>query len=318
MPSRTLEIARLAGGQDDVVSRRQLIELGLQPGYLASQVRRGAWQSIHPGVAVVHSGPVPWRTRARAALLYCGDGAALSHSSAAYHWEIVRQPPRVIEVSLPWPRRAAPQRGLRIHVRRFMPDSYGVLRVTHPPETVVDLWSRTSDPDDAIALLCDAARARVSLDHVARAAAGRLRLPRRALLDELLAEARSGIESPLERRYRRDVERAHALPGSALQVRDVVGGRWIRADVVYAGYGLRVELDGMLAHPGGRTAIDTWRDNAVLIERGDRTLRYRWAHVIAAPCRTAGQVAAALRLGGWRGNPQKCGAACVAQHHRGA
>src|SRR4051794_2738829 len=108
MANRT-EIDRLAGGQDDVVSRKQLVQLGAQPGYLASQVRRGAWQAIHPGVAVVHSGPVPWRTRARAALLYCGDGAALSHSSAAYHWEIVRRPSsHVIEVSLPWPRRAAP------------------------------------------------------------------------------------------------------------------------------------------------------------------------------------------------------------------
>ncbi len=73
---------------------------------------------------------------------------------------------------------------------------------------------------------------------------------------------------------------------------------------------MRCELDGELAHPGGRTDSDTWRDNAVLIERGDITLRYRWGHVALTPCATAAQVAAALRLRGWRGAPRACKPDC--------
>ncbi|MPV35817.1 hypothetical protein [Georgenia subflava] len=310
MVTRT-EIAHLARYGNQVVSRKQLVELGCPPGFLAAQVRRGVWQSPYPGIAVVHTGTMRWMTRARAALVYCGEGAALSHTAAAFHWGLIGKEPRIVEVSVPWRRRVATQRGLRVHLRRVMPDSYGGLRTVHPPETVLDLWESITGADAAIALLCDARRARISLDEIARAAVGRRRLARRSLLDELLAEVRSGIESPLERRFRRDVERAHGLPRSALQVRDRVGGRFVRADVSYARYGVRVELDGNLAHPGGRTASDTWRDNATLIERGVRTLRYRWTHVAVTPCRTAAQVAAALTQGGWGGGLRRCGPDCL-------
>lgn len=119
-------------------------------------------------------------------------------------------------------------------------------------------------------------------------------MPHRALLLDLLAEAEDGVESPLERRYQRDVERRHHLPRAQPQVRERLTNGWIRADAVYLGLGVRTELDGALAHPFGRTDADTWRDNAVLIERGDITLRYRWAHVAARPCAVAAQVQAAL------------------------
>lgn len=76
----------------------------------------------------------------------------------------------------------------------------------------------------------------------------------------------------------------------------MLDGAWVRADRVYPAHALRVELDGALAHPRGRTDRDTWRDNAVTIELEQRTLRYRWAHVRLTPCLTAVQVAAGLRL----------------------
>lgn len=309
---RARAIARFARENDSVVSRRALIELGAPAGYLAAQARRGVWQRPYPGVAVVHTGPLAWPTRARAALVHCGSDAALSHSAAAYHWGLTRFEPRIIEVSVPRGRRVAPQRGLQVHVRRQMPPSYGDRRAVHPPETVLDLWERTEDVDAAIALLSDAVRARVPLDEIVRGAAHRLRLPRRTLLAELVGETRDGVESPLEHRYRRDVERRHGLPASARQVRDRVSGQWIRSDVVYPEHGLRVELDGSLGHPGGRTGSDTWRDNAVLLERGDLTLRYRWHHVAVTPCRTAAQVAQALTRGGWRGEVRRCSESCSA------
>lgn len=133
----------------------------------------------------------------------------------------------------------------------------------------------------------------------------------RALLLELLGEAEPGIESPLEHRYARDVERRHGLPRARAQVRDRVGGRWIRADRVYEGLGVRVELDGRLAHPTGRTDDDTWRDNSVVIERSEVTLRYRWRHVAVEPCATAGQVASALRARGWTGGATRCSPTCA-------
>lgn len=312
MPTESRDLLRLAASQDDVLTRKQLLEHGVRPGLLSDRIRQGRWQSPFPGVAVLHTGPLAWRTRAQAALLYSGREAALSHSAAAYQWRISLHEPRVVEISVPWQRRVAAQRGLVVHLRRRMPDSYGVLRTVHPPETVLDLWAEIDDADAAIALLAAAARARVSMREVAQGAAGRTRVPRRALLADLLAEVRDGVESPLESRYRRDVERRHGLPRSRLQVREVVGTRRIRADVVYTGLGVRVELDGALGHPGGRTAADTWRDNAVAIERRELTLRYRWSHVAATPCATAAQVARALADRGWQGHLKPCGAACHA------
>ncbi|MDQ2624946.1 MAG: hypothetical protein M3Y20_07285, partial [Actinomycetota bacterium] len=140
--------------------------------------------------------------------------------------------------------------------------------------------------------------------------AERARIRQRRLVTDLLAEADAGIESPLEHRYHHDVERAHGLPRSQLQVRTLLDGAWTRADRRYTEFALRVELDGELAHPGGRTDRDVWRDNAAAAELGDLTLRYRWIHVVSMSCETAAQVALALQRNGWTGSPRPCSPTC--------
>lgn len=157
--------------------------------------------------------------------------------------------------------------------------------------------------DDVVSWVSAALRAGARPAQIARAARERGPLPNRALLLEILADARTGIESPLERRYHHDVERRDGLPCARLQRNELAGAGWIRADCLYEGFGVRVELDGWLGHPGGRTDADTWRDNAVLLEHLDRTLRYRWRRVAGTPCATAVQVATALRTGGAAGPP---------------
>ena len=137
----------------------------------------------------------------------------------------------------------------------------------------------------------------------------RARVRHRSLVRELLGPGSEAIESPLEYRYARYVERAHRLPRGATQVRQLVGGRWIRADRVYDG--VRVELDGQLAHPFGATDEDVWRDNAVVLAHREVTLRYRWRHVAAEPCATAAQVRQALGQAGWRDRSRPCGPRCA-------
>src|SRR5699024_7663513 len=121
------------------------------------------------------------------------------------------------------------------------------------------------DTDSAVGWLTDALRASATPHEILAFAKDRSRLRHRALVEEILG-ARDGVsESALERRYRRAVERAHGLPRARFQVRQVLDGRFIRADGIYVGLDTRIELDGRLAHPGGRTDLDTWRDNAVLL-----------------------------------------------------
>lgn len=304
------QLTALARVYEGVITTGRLGALGADPAWIHRQVAAGHWQRLHRGVLYVYSGQVPWRARALAAVQYAGPGAAISHQAAGHLLGLTSRAPRVIDVSVPAPRRVRPSPGVRVHVRTVMPPVRGWLPVVVAPETVLDLVARSASTDDAVALLCAAVREGTTPAAIAAAARDRTRLPRRRLVAELLGEVAAGVESPLERRYHRDVERVHGLPRASLQVRQVVGDRWIRADCRYDGYGTRVELDGWLGHPGGRTDADTWRDNAVLLERGERTLRYRWRHVTVTPCACAAQVAAALRRGGWRGSPRPCRPGC--------
>lgn len=302
------ELAALATHQEGVVTTRHLRRLGADSNWIRRQVVAGHWQRVHRGVLYLHSGRLPWRAHALAAVLYAGEGAALSHRAAGHALGILRYAPDVIDVSVPADRRVRPSGGVRVRRRRTMPPSRGFLPAIVPEETAIDLVEAARSVDSACSVLAATLRLGTPATAIATAAAGRTRLRRRSLLTDRLADVDAGVESPLERRYHHDVERRHGLPRS-----DAVDGRWIRADCVYEGFGLRVELDGWLAHPGGRTDDDTWRDNAVLLDCGDRTLRYRWRHVAGTSCATVGQVGSALRSGGWTGRIRRCEPACTAR-----
>lgn len=311
MPIDLRDLRRLAARQHGAVSRTQLLDLGATPSWVSRQVDGERWLRVLPGVFVLHTGEPAWSTRAAAALLYAGAGAALSHDSAAFRHGFVSTAPTSIDVSVDHSRRVTGQPGLVVHRRRVLPPAGGVLRSIDAPHTLLDLVAQARSVDDVVGLVCRAVRAGTAPGDVLAALAARARVPHRRVIAEILAEVVAGAESPLERRYQRDVQRRHGLPASTLQNRERVDGRWIRADALYEDLGVRVELDGALAHPGGRTDADTWRDNAVLIERGDLTLRYRWHHVAVQPCETANQVAAALRSRGWAGQVYACGPGCA-------
>lgn len=307
----TERVRRRAARQDDVLTTQQLRALGVRPGQIGRRIDDGSWQRLHRGVVVVHSGPVGWRTRARGALLHAGDGAVLSHRSAGYVLDYLDRPPSVVEVCIPETRRVARADGVRVRRRRRLDvEQIGRFPVTTRGGTVLDLLAGARSDDEAVAILCAAVRARTHPEEILDAAADRRFVPGRALLLDLLTVVEDGVESALEHRYHRDVESRHGLPTAQRQTWERVDDRWIRCDARYVGLGVRVELDGRLAHPGGRTDEDTWRDNAVLLAYDEITLRYRWVHVAVDPCRTAVQVVRALRSRGWDGPVHSCGPSC--------
>ncbi|WP_225215370.1 type IV toxin-antitoxin system AbiEi family antitoxin domain-containing protein [Cellulomonas avistercoris] len=292
--------------QEGVASVAQLQSAGTPRRTVARRVADGRWQRAYRGVVVLQSGTVAWRQQAHAAVLAAGRGAALSHASAGYLHGLLRDPGPDLVVSVPRPRTVDPQTGLVVHRRRTMPHAAGRLRTVDMAETVLDLLGEAADDDAAVAVVTEAVRAGASSARVLLRAAERRALPHRELLRAVLADPTLGIESPLEHRYVRDVERAHRLPRTVGQVRQRVAGGWIRADRVHPGMRVRVELDGRLAHPGGTTDRDVWRDNAVLLEHDDLTLRYRWSHVAGGPCHVAVQVAQALTRAGHPTTADRC------------
>src|SRR5690625_48838 len=319
MPSDPLTIDELVETQHGVITRAQIVEAGMSDRWVRHRANTGIWQRAYPGVYIAYSGTADWLTMTSAALLYAGPGAALSHATASDWWfetEGTRQQRRnaPVEISIPARRTLTPKPGLVVHRRRLMPRVFpGKVQAISPDETVVDLVQQADSADDIIAILARASKKVVHPDAILLALGRRARVRGRALVAEMLGEVAVGVESPLELRYR-GVERVHRLPASELQVREKLGERWIRADCRYRRYRVRVELDGQLAHPGGRTDQDTWRDNESLLATDELTLRYRWSHVAGSPCNTAAQVVRALRKGGWRGTPRPCGPDCDLHH----
>src|ERR1700761_6920027 len=81
----------------------------------------GAWRRVHPGVYATFSGPLTRDARLWAALRWAGDGAMLSHETAAELHGLL-DPPRggggLVHITVPLRRRPAqhrPARGIVVH-----------------------------------------------------------------------------------------------------------------------------------------------------------------------------------------------------------
>lgn len=295
---------------DGVTTTALLGRAGVADTVVARRVRTGAWQRLHRGVVLLQSGPPTWRQRAQGAVVAAGRGAALSHRSAGYAHGLVASPGPRLVVSIPAERAVEPRPGLLVHRRVEVPRASGALRRTDLAPTAIDLVDTADDHDTVIAVLCEAVRLGVPRHRLLALLDDRTRVRHRRLASSLLAAPDARVESPLEHRYDLHVERAHGLPRSHAQVRERLDGGWVRADRRFDRYGLRVELDGRLAH-ASRADDDVWRDNTVRVTGGDVTLRYRWRHVVTTPCATAAQLATALRSRGWRGVLVPCGPTCA-------
>ena len=77
-------VEELLAVQAGVLSRRQLLALGLADHDIARMLRRRIWATVHEGVYVKHTGEHTWLQRAWAAVLFSWP-AALSHGSALEH-----------------------------------------------------------------------------------------------------------------------------------------------------------------------------------------------------------------------------------------
>jgi len=308
----------LADEQEGVVSRRQLLDLGLTPAQAQQNMENGRWRRLWPGVFATFTGPVGPAAEVWAAVLYAGAGAAASHATALWLADLLDDLPRPLHISIGHQRRARNQRGLRIHRMNALddrPDSV-IHPVAQPPRVRIEIAVldvvETFSAADAVGLVLRATQRRLTTASRLRAALGDRRRQRyRALLLDVLADVERGVASPLERQYLRDVERSHRLPrGERNQLdRLSTGGRRYR-DVKYPAWRTIVELDGREAHPADADFRDLRRDNEVVVA-GDSPLRYGWRDVVGRPCEVAAQVVGVLKARGWPGQPSACGTGCV-------
>jgi hypothetical protein len=129
------------------VTRAQLLGLGLTVSAFKHLVASGRLIRVHAGVyAVGHVNNTPV-ARAFAAVLACGDGALLSHGSAATLWGFSKYWDEPFEVTVWRSQRRRP--GIKIHRSRVLTDpdrdcQLGV-PVTSPARTALDIAPRLTD-----------------------------------------------------------------------------------------------------------------------------------------------------------------------------
>ncbi len=297
------------------MSRGQALSLGVDAVFVERMLRRREWVRVHDGVYVDHTGPLSQRQREWAALLrYPGSALSAQAALSAAGLEGDGRPRRV-DLAVQHGRRVARTPGIAVTQLRCF-ESAALLEAS-PPRLRVEhaallVASAGTGEDAAVAAIADVVReGATTTDRLLDALSHHPKLPRRALLREVLADVAEGAQSPLERRYLRDVERAHGLPRGERQVREVarvVEGevlRWVVRDVRYRGQRVLMELDGRLGHTA---ALDRWDDLQRDLEaavKGDLTLRAGWQQVLDR-CRLASVVGRVLQARGWAGTPVPC------------
>lgn len=133
-------IAELTKRQHGVVAHGQLVALGVLPGAIKRRVVSSRLHRLHPGVYAVGHRVLSREARWLAAVLACGEGAVLSHWSAAAHWGIRGPRGGTIHITSPSKTRSC---GLICRHRALLPaDEITVeaaIPVTTAPRTIFDL-----------------------------------------------------------------------------------------------------------------------------------------------------------------------------------
>jgi very-short-patch-repair endonuclease len=289
-----IAIRDLARRQAGVVSRAQLLTAGLAPGAIERRVGSGMLVPVYRGVYAAGYRELGRDGRWRAAVLACGDQAALSHGDAAANWSIGGAPSGPVSVTMPGPSGRKRRRGIVLHRAPLPPGDVVVrdgLRVTSPARTLLDLAALlpTRDlervVDEAHYLNRVSARTFAETLERNRGRAGAATL-RAVLRGHELGSTRT--ETALEERFLTAV-RAAGLPQPRCQV-------WIgphRVDFLWAAVRLVVEVDGPAHRRRARQSEDAARDRE-LDRRGYEVLRVDEDEVDIRPDLAVGRVAEAL------------------------
>jgi hypothetical protein len=277
----------LAEGQHGVVSRRQLIDLGLGEDAVDHRLAIGRLQAVARGAYAVGHRLLSLKGRCMAAVLSSGPGAVLSHRSAARLWGI--RDPGAGPVHVTVSRKSTSSKSIRRHVATLPEDETTVLEgipVTTVPRTIFDV-AAASSVDQVESAIRQAEYLRLDdrlslLDLVERYPGRRGVRQVRAALARVERLPAGRARSPLEERFLPFLRR-FGLPRPRLNDWIVVEGRRFQVDCHWHGTGQVVELDSWEAH-GTRSAFreDRARDR-ILRTAGYDVTRVSWAQLDDEP-----------------------------------
>lgn len=108
-------VARFATAQHGVVTAKQLAAVGVGRSAISERARAGRLHRVHQKVYAVGHRGLSLHGRWMAAVLACGEGAVLSHVSAAVLWKLLRPIDGPVHVSIPTQQGRRSRKGIRLH-----------------------------------------------------------------------------------------------------------------------------------------------------------------------------------------------------------
>jgi len=143
------EISERAGGQRSLITRQQLLALGVSSDMIARALRRGRLHRMHQGIySLVPFPALPPHATELAAILACGDSALLSHHSAAAVWGIRPFLEGDVDVTVIGKETGRRRRGIRVHRTAHLDPRdarrYQQLPITSPARALLEIAPETS------------------------------------------------------------------------------------------------------------------------------------------------------------------------------
>ncbi len=282
-------LVELASRQFGVVTRADLASTELSWKWLRGRLATREWNRVHRGVFRLGCNPPNREEREMAALLGAGQGAALSHISAARRLGLDVPLEGLVHLSIPASRKAK-VRAAKVWRSRTLTagdvTTRGRFRVTNLARTMVDLASVLDDGWLRAAFDSAVRQSKANVGWISRVLArcGRGR-PGVRRLRVLVEEYRRGDEVPDSALESLGVDLARATGRKPkLHYNVLEGARHVaEVDLAWPQLRLCVEFDGWKQH-GTREAFvqDRARDRA-LFQLGWAVLRYPWDDVVREP-----------------------------------
>lgn len=299
-----LQISPLATRQHGVISRTQLRGLGFTRDQVATRIEDGTLIRIHRGVFAVGHRAIGRHGQMLAAVLACGEGAAVSHGTAAELLGLWRKQPVLIDITSG--RQAGRKTdGVRWHRSRVGADEVDRrdgIPCTSVTRTLVDLAGRLGDRS-LRGLVEQAAVLRLlDVEDIDRVLARRRRrgAPRlRAILAPWheLGGDQPRLRSVLEAKLLAAILQA-GLPAPKCNVKLQLDGHRFEVDFLWAEQRVVVEADGAETHGTSVAFHRDRRRDQILMVAGYRSVRVTWDQLKDEPVATIRRIARMLEVPG--------------------
>lgn len=268
--ARRDRVLALASSQEGLVSRRQILGLGLTRAEIRANVHAHRWQLVGRHVVALHCGPLVERAPLWVALLSGGPRAQLDGASSLLAAGLKGFNVDMHRVSVP--RGARTFRAVGVDVRQTRRWSAGDLVPVGVPRTRSEvaavrgaLWAR-SDKQAALLLTMAVQQRIASADRIGRELLRIKKAPRLAFLRLVVGDLLDGAHSLAELDFAAECRR-RGLPEPNRQVVKQGPNGTYYLDVYWEEWGVAVEIDGIHHAWAPQVVPDALRHNEVTLQR---------------------------------------------------